>query len=67
MDSAQLNRRKDTLIAAIMNRWPEVPYRITEEAGDAAIAALEAGKPLRDCIEIAKRKVDTSTGHAKAA
>lgn len=50
--------KKDTIINAVMNRWPDKPYPILEKASDAAIKELEQGKPLRECIEIAKNIVE---------
>ena len=52
--------KKDTLIHAVMNRWPTKPYRVLEKAADEALAALENGKSLRECIDVAKEYVESN-------
>ena len=49
---------RDTLIHTVMNRWPTVSYSVREKASDAALEALESGKSLLECVEVARETIE---------
>lgn len=61
MEAERKRKAIQYIAVAVLERWANVPYRLRERAGDAAMMALDEGKSISECIEIARKYLSDHT------